>query len=112
MRTLTYAEQVQARAARVDALLRINASLLQELADQQKRLAQLEDADRAIRLLADVVSAAPGAGNVDWKRPTEWTGFTISEWEWLDRNTPEKFEAALDAADRWLKGIPAREEGT
>ncbi|HXI18755.1 MAG TPA: hypothetical protein VNM48_20510, partial [Chloroflexota bacterium] len=97
------------RAARVDALLRINASLLQELADQQKRLAQLEDADTLRRHLQAVLDAAPDV-SCDWKRPAPPCRYTVTEWDWCpnDGRTPERFEAALDAADRWVNGTPSR----
>ncbi|HXI17617.1 MAG TPA: hypothetical protein VNM48_14740 [Chloroflexota bacterium] len=96
--TLSYQDQVRKRADRATALEA-------EVAQLRRQVEELSDVTALRRHLQAVVDAAPGAGDVDWKRPTEWTGFTIAEWEWLDGNTPEKFEAALDAADKYLHGI-------
>ncbi len=96
--TLSYQDQVRKRADRA-------AALEAEVAQLRRQVEELSDVAELRRHLQAVVDAAPQAGNVDWKRPTQWTGFTISEWEWLDGNTPEQFEAALDAADKYLQGI-------
>ncbi|HXI18025.1 MAG TPA: hypothetical protein VNM48_16805 [Chloroflexota bacterium] len=98
MATMSYQDQMRKRADRA-------AALEAEVAQLWRQVEELSDVTELRRHLQAVVDAAPQAGNVDWKRPTEWTGFTISEWEWLDGNTPEKFGAALDAADKYLQGI-------
>jgi len=108
MRTLTYDEQVQTRLVRIDALRQENTELLQELADLRRKLAQLKAAGTLRQLLTAVLDAAPEV-SVDRTRPTPPARYTVTEWEWRpnDGRTPERFEEALDAADRWIHGTPA-----
>ena len=108
MRTLTYEQQVQARAVRVDALQAENSELQHENATLRRQLAQFRDPARLYRLLENILDTAPET-SCDWKRPTPPARYTVTEWEWRpsDGRTPERFEAALDAADRWIHGTPA-----
>ncbi|HXI16514.1 MAG TPA: hypothetical protein VNM48_09085 [Chloroflexota bacterium] len=107
MRTLTYDQQVQARASRVGPLQEENAELRNKNADLRRQLAQLKDAARIRQLLVDVLDTAPDV-SVDRKRPTPPARYTVTDWQWRpeDGRTPERFEEALDAADRWVNGLP------
>ncbi|HXI15466.1 MAG TPA: hypothetical protein VNM48_03770 [Chloroflexota bacterium] len=108
MRTLTYDEQVQARASRAGPLQEENAELRNNNAELRRQLAQLKDAARLRQPLVDVLDAAPDV-SIDAWRPTPPARYTVTDWSWRpeDGRTPERFEEAPDAADRWAHGISA-----
>jgi len=110
VKTLSYDEQVQARQARIDALRQENTELHQDNTALRRQIAQLKHADKLRRLLTRVLAAAPEV-SCDWQRPAPPARYTVTDWQWRpdDGRTPERFEEALDAADRWVHGLPPKE---